>query len=152
MSVPFPKHGPKYGLSSTSTSGLCAFFDCASLRQELFDSRKAGVSFVYSFNSSPSVSFCDFSYYTFLIPSCSVVLALSNTVKQLQYILFCLHPCNMFGSSAGSGLLRFVVVGLYSLLLSSLAETILVLYLYAIRSVDTTMSASLILSFVGVSF
>ncbi len=57
----------------------------------------------------------------------------------------------MFGSSEGSDLLRLAVVGQYSLLLSSLAETVLVLYLYATRSVDTTMCASLILSFVGVS-
>lgn len=56
----------------------------------------------------------------------------------------------MFESSEGSGLFRLVVVGLYSLLLSSLAETVIVLYLYGTHSVDTTISASLILSFVGV--
>ena len=48
-------------------------------------------------------------------------------------------------------MLRLVIVGLYSLLLSSLAETVMVLCLYATRSVDTTISASLILSFVSVS-
>jgi hypothetical protein len=57
----------------------------------------------------------------------------------------------MLGSRAGTGMLWLVVVGLYSLLLLSLAQTVIVLQLYAIRSVDTTISASLILTFVSVS-
>ncbi|KAF7507598.1 hypothetical protein GJ744_010268 [Endocarpon pusillum] len=55
----------------------------------------------------------------------------------------------MFERSEGSHLFRLVVVGLYSLLLTSLAETVIVLDLFATQSVDTTISASLILSFVG---
>jgi hypothetical protein len=57
----------------------------------------------------------------------------------------------MFSSMAYSGLLRLVVLGLYSLLLLCLAQTVVVLYLYATRHVDTTIVASLMLSFVGVS-
>ena len=44
-----------------------------------------------------------------------------------------------------------MIIGFYSLLLFSLAQTFVVLLLYATRSVDATMSASLILAFVSVS-
>ena len=57
---------------------------------------------------------------------------------------------NMLGRTAENGILRLIVVGLYSVLLLSLAQTVAVPYLYATRSVDTTISASLILSFVSV--
>jgi hypothetical protein len=52
---------------------------------------------------------------------------------------------------AYGGLLRLIVSGLYLLLILCLAQTVAVLYLYAARRVDTTIAASLMLSFVGVS-
>ena len=52
---------------------------------------------------------------------------------------------------AYGGLLRLIVSGLYLLLILCLAQTVAVLYLYATRRVDTTIAASLMLSFVGVS-
>ena len=57
----------------------------------------------------------------------------------------------MVSGTEASGTLRLAVVGLYSLLLVSLVQTIVVLRLYATRNVDTTMSANLILAFVSVS-
>jgi hypothetical protein len=52
---------------------------------------------------------------------------------------------------AYGGLLRLIVSGLYLLLILCLAQTVAVLYLYAARRVDTTIAASLMLSFIGVS-
>lgn len=46
---------------------------------------------------------------------------------------------------------RLIVVGLYSLLLSSLAQVVIVLQLYASRRVDATIEASLILALASVS-
>jgi hypothetical protein len=57
----------------------------------------------------------------------------------------------MLSSTEGNTILRLVVVGLYSLLICSLSQTIIVLQLYATGSVDTTISTSLILAFVSVS-
>lgn len=58
----------------------------------------------------------------------------------------------MLGVAEGSGTSsRLAVVGLYSLLLISIVQTAVVLQLYATKNVDSTMSASLILTFVSVS-
>jgi hypothetical protein len=56
----------------------------------------------------------------------------------------------MLVNGEGSGTLRLFVVGLYSLLISCLIQTVLILHLYATQSVDTTISAGLILTFVSV--
>jgi hypothetical protein len=56
----------------------------------------------------------------------------------------------MLVNGEGSGTLRLFVVGLYSLLISSLIQTVVTLHLYATQSVDTTISAGLILTFVSV--
>lgn len=57
----------------------------------------------------------------------------------------------MLGSRGESCVLRLVVVGLYSLFLSSLVQAVIVIDLYAIQRVDATMYASLILAFGSVS-
>ena len=56
----------------------------------------------------------------------------------------------MFGNKDGKWSLRVVVIGLYLLLLVSVVQTVLVLYLYASRSVDPAACASLVLAFVSV--
>jgi hypothetical protein len=57
----------------------------------------------------------------------------------------------MLSHLEGKATLMLVVVELYLILLCSLVETDMVLQLFAIQSVDVTISISLILTFAGVS-
>lgn len=51
----------------------------------------------------------------------------------------------------GKVTLRFIMLALYVLALLCLAESATIIYLYAVRQVDNTMAASLILTFSAVS-